>query len=291
MPLIQTYNLTKYYGRSRGIENVNLSIDEGEIFGFIGPNGSGKSTTIRTLLGLLFPTGGSATVFGLDIVKDSKEIKKQIGYLPSDVNYYEGMTGFELLEYSVSFYKTPRDERFNKLVEIFEIDLSRKFEDLSMGNKKKVGIIQALLHRSKLLILDEPTNGLDPLMQARLFEVLKEENVNGVTIFFSSHVLSDVQKLCRRVAIIKAGSIVALEDVQSMRNKHLKKCRIDLTALPRAEQFSFEGIKELTITNHTAEFMFSGDTKKLIAQLALLDLTNISIDEPSLEEIFMHYYV
>ena len=290
MPVINIQNLTKYYGVSRGIENVNFSVGKGEVFGFIGPNGAGKSTTIRTLLGLIYPTSGSATIFGLDILKDSKTIKKSIGYLPSDVNYYAGMTASELLRYSASFYGIKTGSYYTHLIEVFGVDVTKKFEDLSMGNKKKVGIIQALLHQPKLLILDEPTSGLDPLMQAKLFEVLKEENAKGTTVFFSSHVLSDVQKMCRRVAIIREGGIVAVENIQTLRSKHLKKCRIDLSETPHVIQFALGGINELKINNNAVEFMYAGEMRALIQHLGTLNITNLSIEEPSLEEIFMHYY-
>lgn len=290
MPVINIQNLTKYYGVSRGIENVNFSVGKGEVFGFIGPNGAGKSTTIRTLLGLIYPTSGSATIFGLDILKDSKAIKKSIGYLPSDVNYYAGMTASELLRYSASFYGIKPGSYYTHLIEVFGVDVTKKFEDLSMGNKKKVGIIQALLHQPELLILDEPTSGLDPLMQAKLFEVLKEENAKGTTVFFSSHVLSDVQKMCRRVAIIREGGIVAVENIQTLRSKHLKKCRIDLSEMPHVNQFALEGISELKINDNAVEFMYAGEMRALIQHLGTLNITNLSIEEPSLEEIFMHYY-
>ena len=290
MPVINIQNLTKYYGVSRGIENVNFSVGKGEVFGFIGPNGAGKSTTIRTLLGLIYPTSGSATIFGLDILKDSKAIKKSIGYLPSDVHYYAGMTASELLRYSASFYGIKPGSYYTHLIEVFGVDVTKKFEDLSMGNKKKVGIIQALLHQPKLLILDEPTSGLDPLMQAKLFEVLKEENAKGTTVFFSSHVLSDVQKMCRQVAIIREGVIVAVENIQTLRSKHLKKCRIDLSEMPHVNQFALGGINELKINNNAVEFMYAGEMGALIQHLGTLNITNLIIEEPSLEEIFMHYY-
>ncbi len=209
--VLQTSGLTKYYGKTRGIEDVDLQIEKGEIFGFIGPNGAGKSTAIRTLLGLIKPTRGSATIFGKDITTHGPQIRQSIGYLPSEVFYYDGMRVRDLLRYSASFYDKPKQvmhRRIEELAELLQLDLTRKIDDLSYGNKKKVGIIQGLLHDPDLIILDEPTGGLDPLMQQTFFQLLRDENAKGVTILFSSHILSEVQKLCDRVGIIKDGKLV-----------------------------------------------------------------------------------
>ena len=193
--IIETTGLTKYYGKARGIEDVALQVNEGEIYGFIGPNGAGKSTAIRTLLNLIFPTRGSAKIFGLDCVKDSWAIKQLVGYLPAEVNYYDDMTVADLFSYSARFYGKDCTKRTAELVELFSVDTKKRIDSLSLGNKKKVGIIQALLHKPKLLILDEPTSGLDPLMQKHFHDLLREENQQGTSIFFSSHVLGEVQKL------------------------------------------------------------------------------------------------
>ncbi|RTZ97366.1 MAG: hypothetical protein DSY89_10970, partial [Deltaproteobacteria bacterium] len=193
----------------RGIIDVSLQVEEGEIFGFIGPNGAGKSTTIRLLLGLIFPTSGSACIFGKDAIKDGLEIRQYIGYLPSEVFYYEGMKVIDLLKYSASFYPGDHTQRLHELAAYMELDMNRKIEDLSYGNKKKVGIVQGLLHSPKLLLLDEPTLGLDPLMQRKFFDLIRQENARGVTIFFSSHILGEVQRLCNRVGILQQGKLVA----------------------------------------------------------------------------------
>ncbi|WP_339063352.1 ABC transporter ATP-binding protein [Tepidibacillus marianensis] len=227
MVAIETFNLTKFYGKSRGIIDLNLTINDGEIFGFIGPNGAGKSTTIRTFLNFIFPTSGSAKILGLDSMKDSKEIKKQVGYLPSEVNYYDDMKVKELFHYSAKFYHKNCDQRTKELLEIFDVDANKYFSDLSLGNKKKIAIIQSLLHQPKLLILDEPTSGLDPLMQNKFFEILKEESKKGTTIFFSSHILDEVQKMCDRVAIIKEGQIVKTEEIEKLRQGNYKKISIE----------------------------------------------------------------
>jgi len=229
MSVIETKKLTKYYGKSRGIENVDLKVEEGEIFGFIGPNGAGKSTTIRTLLGLIHETSGSATIFGKDITKFGPEIREEVGYLPSEVFYYDNMRAIDLLRYSASFYKKPKkdiEKRINELAALLDLDLKKKIDDLSYGNKKKVGIIQGLLHEPKLIILDEPTGGLDPLIQQKFFQLLRDENKRGATILFSSHILSEVQKMCDRVAIIKDGTIIRTEKIKDLLENNTKRFKI-----------------------------------------------------------------
>ena len=288
--IIETHQLTKYYGKSRGILDVNLAVEEGEIFGFIGPNGAGKSTTIRTLLNLIYPTSGSATIFGLDVVKETKAIKGRIGFMPSEVNYYDGMTVDELLRYSADFYDGDCAGRIPELVDVFEIDISKDIADLSTGNKKKVSIIQSLLHRPKLLILDEPTSGLDPLMQARFFDVLRQENERGTTIFFSSHILTEVEKLCKRVAIIKAGKLITVEDIETLRQKHLKRVQMELREPFTQKDLAVDGILSFEQKHHTANFLFAGELNGLLNMLAWQDVRNITIEDPDLEEIFMHYY-
>ena len=203
MSIIEVNQLTKYYGKSRGIDDVSFNVEQGEIFGFIGPNGAGKSTTIRLLLSLIHPSSGSARVFGKDVTTQGPEIRSDIGYLPSEIFYYEGMKVNDLLKYSASFYKKDCSERSRELSEIMELDLNRRISDLSLGNKKKVGIVQGLQHSPSLLFLDEPTSGLDPLMQRKFFDLVRAENTRGVTVFFSSHILGEVQRLCTRVAIIR----------------------------------------------------------------------------------------
>ena len=222
MSIIKTEDLTKYYGNAKGIERVNLSIEAQEIFGFIGPNGAGKSTTIRLLMGLIFPTSGSMRIFGKDPLIHGPEIRKSVGYLPSEVFYYEKMKVIDLLKYTAGFYKKDCNKRLYELSEIMALDLNRPIEDLSYGNKKKVGIVQGLLHEPKLIILDEPTSGLDPLMQQNFFDLIKEENKKGSTIFFSSHILSEVQALCNRVAIVKNGGIVKSWAVCLMPSQHVR---------------------------------------------------------------------
>jgi ABC-2 type transport system ATP-binding protein len=292
-PVIDIKELTKFYGKTRGIEQVNLEIDEGEIFGFIGPNGAGKSTTIRILLNLIFPSGGSARIMGMDVIRETKEIKRRIGYIPSDANAYSSMEVKEFLNYCIAFYNNVQNgtKRVAELSELFELDLNRKIAELSMGNRKKVSIIQSLLHSPKLLILDEPTNGLDPLMQANFFDLLRSENNKGMTIFFSSHILNEVQMLCKKVAIIKEGKIVKVEEIETLRKKQLKKLHIEFADQFSQESFTLAGIEgNITRLGNLLSFLYSGDINELVRLMASKILINLTIEEPSLEEIFMHYY-
>lgn len=288
--VIEIRNLTKYYGKARGILDVSFDVHQGEILGFIGPNGAGKSTTIRTLLALIKPTSGSASIFGMDCIKEGHEIRKQIGYLPSEVFYYDDMKVLDLLKYSASFYGKPDMDRIHYLSGIMDLDLTRKIDDLSYGNKKKVGIVQGLLHNPKLIILDEPTSGLDPLMQQKFFSLIKEENKKGATILFSSHILSEVQKLCTRVCIIKEGRIIKIEDISSMINTTYKKVKLDFKEGVPDELHSVPGISGEVITGTEIAFLFKGDINSILHLISQYELRNALIEEPDLEEIFLHYY-
>ncbi len=285
---IEARALTKYYGKSRGIVDVDLTVQEGEIFGSIGPNGAGKSTMIRTLLNFIFPTSGSAKVFGLDIIRESKKIKNQIGYLPGEVDYYDDMTAAEMLRYSASFYQKDCSKYTEELVALFDLDTSKEVHSLSLGNKKKVAIIQALLHQPRLLILDEPTGGLDPLMQKRFFNLLKEEHKKGTTIFFSSHVLSEVQKLCNRVAIIKEGRILKVEEMETLRSNQFRNVRAAFAKT--VPEMNIEGVLNSHQDNRTLHLFFKGDVNALVQELSKYRLDSLWLEEPTLEEVFMHYY-
>lgn len=289
MSIIELNQLTKYYGKARGIIDISFKVEEGEIFGFIGPNGAGKSTTIRTILGLIFPTSGYAKIFGKECITYGPEIRKDIGYLPSEVFYYDKMKVIDLLKYSASFYKKDCTARMIELAEIMELDLKRRIEDLSYGNKKKVGIVQGLLHEPKLIILDEPTSGLDPLMQQKFFDIISEENKKGSTVFFSSHILAEVQELCNRVAIIKEGSIIKLEDIKTLRENNYKKITIKGKRLD-PERFDFEGVTQMNLSRNEMNFFYKGDINKMISAISSETLRDLLIEEPTLEEIFMHYY-
>lgn len=286
MEVIKLNKLTKSYGINRGIIDVNLSIEKGDFFGFIGPNGAGKSTTIRTLLGLIKPTTGEATIFGKDIEKDKIEILKMIGYLPSEVTLYKGMKVKDIIKLAADLRKLDCQEEADKLCIRLQLDTSRKIEELSFGNRKKVGIVCALQHKPPLLILDEPTSGLDPLMQKAFFEILKERHQNGTTIFLSSHILSEIEHNCTKAAIIKEGRIIACDLVENLTKTNASR----ITIQGNFDVSGLEGVKDLKIFEETANFLYSGDINILINKLAKSNIQKLTINEPEFEEIIMHYY-
>jgi ABC-2 type transport system ATP-binding protein len=289
MSVIEVHNLTKYYGKARGIIDVSFHMDAGEIFGFIGPNGAGKSTTIRLLLSLIYPTSGSATIFGKDCIKYGPELRQDIGYLPSEVFYYERMKVIDLLKYSASFYDKDCTQRMHELAELMELELHRRIEDLSYGNRKKVGIVQGLLHQPKLLFLDEPTAGLDPLMQREFFQLIRQENQRGATVFFSSHILGEVQRMCSRVGIIKEGRIIEIADIRTLQQNNYKKVRVAAGDLDAA-RFDMPGVTNLEHRNGVVRFFYKGDINTVTRKIGEMTVSDVTIEEPTLEEIFMHYY-
>ncbi len=287
---IEVQGLAKYYGNQCGIEDVSFTIEKGEIYGFIGPNGAGKTTTIRTLLALIHPTSGSASIFGKDCIREAEKIAGDVGYLPTETYYYENMTALELLQYTAALYKVNAADRISDLAGKLNLDLKRKISSLSYGNKKKVGIVASLLHQPKLLILDEPTSGLDPLVQQTFIDILIEENKKGMTVLFSSHVLSDVQKVCSRVAILKQGRVIDVQNISELREKGFKKVELNLIESAPAGMFEFEGIADFKESNNQASFIYHGDLNLIVKKVAQLKLSDIFIEEPTLEEIFFHYY-
>ncbi len=286
MEAIKTTKLTKYYGKARGIIDLDLAVEEGEFFGFIGPNGAGKSTTIRTLLGLLNPSSGSAEVLGKSIIGSRTEVLKDVGYLPSEAVFYQGMRVKEVLKLSADLRKTDCKKEREKLCERLQLDTNKRVEELSFGNRKKVGIVCALQHQPRLLILDEPTSGLDPLMQREFFEILQERNQSGTTVFLSSHILSEIQRNCTRAAIIREGRLIACDSVEALAKTNTKRVTVhgvvDLKAL--------SDIRDLQTAEGSSSFLYSGEMKELLSVLAALDIRDLTIAEPDLEEIFMHYY-
>ena len=284
--------LTKHYGKHRGINNLSFSVNQGEFFGFIGPNGAGKSTTIRTLMGLIRPTGGSASIFDLDCHSKASVIARDVGYLPSENSYYENMKVRELLQYTADLYGMDCKTKMKELADRLNLDLSRKIADLSLGNKKKVGIVSAIMTSPKLIIMDEPTSGLDPLIQQAFYDILKEENSRGATVFFSSHVLSEVQKLCDRVAILKEGQLIGIQSIKELRESGYKKVSLSAKeAIPR-DFFDLSRIANYaeTADKTSVSFVYNGNITAIIDKLHLLHLDDVLLEEPSLEEIFMHYY-
>ncbi|MDE5588276.1 MAG: ABC transporter ATP-binding protein [Acetatifactor sp.] len=286
MDAIKIENLTKYYGKARGVEQLNLSVAEGEFFGFIGPNGAGKSTTIRTLLGLIAPTSGSASVLGLDIVKDREKVLAGVGYLPSEAVFYPGMRVKDVLKLSADMRKQDCRETSGLLCQRLQLDVTRKVEELSFGNRKKAAIVCALQHDPKLLILDEPTGGLDPLMQKEFFDILQERNKAGTTVFLSSHILSEIQRNCTRAAIIREGRIIACDSVDALSQTSARR----ITVHGSVALDGLEGIRDRTDSEDAVSFLYSGDMNSLLQVLAAGRVSDLSVSEPDLEEIFMHYY-
>ena len=286
MDAIQIMSLTKYYGKARGIIDLSLSVKEGEFFGFIGPNGAGKSTTIRTLLGLISPTSGQAQMFGMDIRKDREQILSDIGYLPSEAVFYTGMKVKDILKLSADLRKVDCTEETKRLCDRLQLNTNRKVEELSFGNRKKVAIVCALQHQPRLLILDEPTSGLDPLMQREFFEILRERNKQGTTVFLSSHVLSEIQRNCTRAAIIREGRIIACDSVEELSKTNAKR----VTVHGKIQIQALDGIRDLQENDGSYSFLYSGDMNHLLQTLADGDVTDLSVAEPDLEEIFLHYY-
>lgn len=286
MNAIQLSNLTKYYGKSRGILNLNLDVKEGEFFGFIGPNGAGKSTTIRTLLGLITPSSDQAKIFDETIRQRNPQIRSHIGYLPSEAVFYRGMNVKDLLKLSADLhYKDCSAER-EILCRRLQLDVNRKVDELSFGNRKKVAIVSALQHQPKLLILDEPTSGLDPLMQREFFQIIRERNEQGATVFLSSHVLSEIQRNCTRAAIIREGRIIACDRVEALSKTNAKRISVQ----GQVSLDSLEEIRDLKENDGIFSFLYGGDIHRLLETLSAGTITDLSISDPDLDEIFLHYY-
>ena len=286
MEAIKTVNLTKYYGKARGVIELNLSVERGECFGFIGPNGAGKSTTIRTLLGLISPTAGSVRIFGKDIAKEKEAILQDIGYLPSEAVFYPGMKVKDVLKLSADMRKKDCTEEAKTLCERLQLDTSRKVDELSFGNRKKVAIVCALQSNPALLILDEPTGGLDPLMQREFFDIIRQRNQKGTTVFLSSHVLSEVQRNCTRAAVIRKGEMIACDSVDALSKTSAKR----ITVHGSVDWKGLDGIKDMKTADKAVSFLYSGDMNRLIQRLSEGDIFDLNVSEPDLEEIFLHYY-
>ncbi len=283
---IETRGLTKLYGRARGITDVDLAVPEGDFMGFIGPNGAGKSTTIRILLGLIAPTEGTARIFGEDIRGRRTGLLAGIGYMPSEASFYRGMKAGEVLEYSAGLRKRDCREEARRLCDRLELDLGKRVDQLSLGNRKKVSIVCALQHQPGLCILDEPTSGLDPLIQREFYRILEERNKAGTTIFLSSHVLSEIQKYCKHAVVIREGRILACDSIEALGHTNAKE--VTVTGIPAPPEL--EGMRNIRAEGDTVRFLYSGDPRKLMGALGQMPVTDVNIAEPDLEEIFMHYY-
>lgn len=286
MNVIETNGLTKFYGSSRGIVDVTLSVKEGDLFGFIGPNGAGKSTLIRTLLGLISPTKGSASVLGKDIVSERTAILREVGYLPSEASFYNGMRVSELLEFSAKMRGVDCKEESARLCERLALDTAKRIDQLSLGNRKKVGIVCALQHKPRLYILDEPTSGLDPLMQKEFYTILKERNDEGATVFLSSHVLSEIGRYCKSAAVIREGRILVCDSVSRLGHTGVKK----VTLRGAVGNVDIRDAKDVKIKGDSINFLYSGKATELTRELSRFEFEDVNISDPELDEVFMHYY-
>ena len=286
MKAIETMGLTKFYGKARGITGLDLAVEEGEFFGFIGPNGAGKSTTIRILTGLIKSSGGSASIFGKDVSGKKDEILADVGYLPSEAVFYNGMKVKDVIRLSADLRKRDCSAEATILCDRLQLDTEKKVEELSFGNRKKVGIVCALQHNPKLCILDEHTSGLDPLMQREFFDILREKNRNGMTVFLSSHVLSEIQRNCTRAAIIREGRLIAEGSVEELAKTSAKRVNV------HGDVFlgGLKDVRDVQQFDGGVNFLYGGGMKELLRVLAAGRVTDLSIAEPDLEEIFMHYY-
>jgi ABC-2 type transport system ATP-binding protein len=290
-PVIRTTDLTKHYGRTRALDGLNLEVRRGTVFGCLGPNGAGKTTTIRLLAGLLRPTRGSAEVLGLDPARDDDAVQARIGYLPGEFTAYADMTGEQYLRYLGNLRGGVDGESIALLAKRLDLDLSRRIGALSHGNRQKVGLVQAFMSHPDLLILDEPTTGLDPLMQREFLALVREARDDGQTVFLSSHILTEVEAVADTVAILRQGHLVVVESVEALKARALR--RIDLTFSeppPATALATVIGVREVHTTDTTAHLVVEGSTADLIASLALYRVDNIVTHEPDLEEIFLAYY-
>ena len=285
MNVIETHNLTKYYGKIKGVEDLTFSVKKGEIFGFLGPNGAGKTTTIRTLLGYLNPTRGSASIFGRNIETDMVDIKREVAYIPGDLNIYEHQTGKEFLNYFAAL-RNREMTLLDELLEIFDVPLERKLKGYSKGMKQKIGIIQAFMDDPDMVIMDEPTSGLDPLLQQKFYDFVLKQKKRDKTMFLSSHILSEVDRVCDRVGIIKEGNLIALEDVETLKQKRGKIVRLKIEEKPE----TFKGPKDMKIKDRWIEFIALDSIDSWIKIFSKYTVLDLIINDFSLEDIFIHYY-
>lgn len=286
--VLEVKNLTKSYGRARGIIDVNFNISKGEIFGFIGPNGAGKSTTIRCIMNQINKNAGYIYIKGETVDNCHDKLKEFVGYLPSEIHLYDDLTVKKMFEYSASFYRKDCTKKVNSLAKRLEIDVDKKIEELSLGNLKKVGIVLALMHDPELLILDEATSGLDPLMQDVFYKIILEEKQKGTTVLFSTHVLSEINKICDRVAIIKEGKIVKIENIKDAIDSKIASVTIVSKDIDKIEKTFKDEV--ISVENNTLKMMYKDDINKIIKELTNYSIDKLTIEDPSIEDVFMHYY-
>jgi ABC-2 type transport system ATP-binding protein len=289
--VLRTSHLTKFYGKQRGIEDINLEVRQGEVFGYLGPNGAGKTTTIRTLLDFIRPTRGAATIFGFDSRAGSVETRRRIGYLPGELSMYGNLTGDELLHYVASLRGGIDLSYAIELAKRMDCDLTRRLKALSHGNRQKIGLIQAFMHKPQLIILDEPTIGLDPLMQQEFYRLINEARTDGRTVFLSSHILPEVERVCDRVGIIRDGKLVAVETVETLKSRALRRLEIHFArAVPPEGFVSIPGVQDVVVHDSMLSCTVIGSLDALIKAAARFEVVNVASHEPSLEEVFLTYY-
>ena len=288
-PVIETEGLTKYYGDVRGVEDLDLAVSSGEVFGFLGPNGAGKSTTIRVLLGLNSPTAGQARLLGRDVTDRSalREVKANLGYIPDDVAFYERTTGARVLDY---FGSLRGEERREELYERFPFPRERAVKEYSSGNRQKLAIVLAFMHDPEVLVMDEPTAGLDPLLQQEFYALLEEERDRGKTVFFSSHILSEVRRMCDRVAVIRDGRLVTVEEIETLLSKSGKVVRVRLEEAPDVSSLEFDGVSRASVEDGTYTLIITGNYDALVDRLDDYTVQDLTVRETSLEDVFMHFY-
>ncbi len=286
--ILEIKNLTKYYGKILGVKNLSLILNEGEIFGFIGPNGAGKSTTIRAIMNLINKTSGQVLFYNEELTKDNIALKKLIGYLPSEIHLYDDLTVKKMLDYHESYYVKDTHKRRKELVKRFKLDETKNIEELSLGNLKKLGIVLAFMHEPKLLILDEPTSGLDPIMQQEFNALLREEKAKGTTIFYSTHILSEISRICDRVGIIKDGELLKVEAIEELQKKNLNLVTIESN--DNSKIIKDMKIQTINENNKTIKFKNNLPVDQLIKNLAKYQINKLLIEEATLEDIFLHYY-
>ena len=288
--VIKTRDLTMYYGQRRGIEKVNLEVQQGEVFGFLGPNGAGKSTTLRVLLDVIRPTSGQAFLFGMDSREKGKEARKRIGYLPGELSLPDHLTARQFFDVVAGVRELEDTSYQNLLCERLQLDASRRIREFSRGNKQKVGLVAAMMHKPELLILDEPTGGLDPLIQRTVLELVRESRDKGRTIFFSSHILSEVQAVCDRVAIIREGMLISVERVDTLVKQQFRRLRLTLDQSPPPATFTNDHVKELDRFDHTITLQIHDEMQGVMEMALQYGLRDVEEQPVTLEEIFMTYY-
>ncbi len=289
-PIMDIRGLTKYYGDVVGIEDLDLKVYPSEIMGFLGPNGSGKTTTIRACLDLLRKTDGEVKIFGLDSHEDSLEIRRRTGYLPGDFGMYDDLKVKTILRYLLSQSGVSDETKMTALARRFDLDINRRYGELSKGNRQKVGIVQAFMANQDLILLDEPTSGLDPLMQQKIYDFLREEKAKGKTIFMSSHILAEVEEICDRVAIIRGGRLQVVEDINSLKEKMGKRLIVDFENKVDPSIFDIQGVDDIQIEEKTATMIVTSNLDEVIKKVSKQNIVNMSLETFSLDQLFLTYY-